>query len=404
MRTAAIICEFNPFHSGHSNLFRLAREKGAENILCIMSGNFVQRGEPAIADKYTRAEIAIKAGADIVVELPMPFSSAGAEYFAKAGVYIADRLGFADELIFGSELGDIEKLIKIADRQSGKEFLSRVNTLHKGELGYALSCLTAYEELYGKNDSLSKPNNILAIEYLKAIKRLNSGLEYSTVKRVDNYSKESDTGEYPSATELRHLIMSGKEEAAFNMIPSFAKDVLCSAKDKGLFPVDMKKYGFAILSHMRMSEPDMLSDIENLSGGLQHRAVRCAGEASSYDELLSLLATKKYTHARLRRALLFTAIGVHHDDVLLNPYYVNLLAVSVNGKKLLSRERKNNGLPIVTKMSEKRSVISSLDDKSAEKALRMLRIESKADALYSLCLPCIRESGFFGKMPPYAEK
>ena len=406
MITSAIICEFNPFHRGHERLFRFARAKGADRILCIMSGNFVQRGEPAIADKYTRAKAAILAGADLVLELPVPFSSSSAEYFARAGVWIADRLGFVDELVFGSETGDATELEKIAERQLSTDFFERISRIYTGELGFAISAQRAYEELYGKNDALSSPNNILAIEYLKSLKRLGSRINIRTISREDNYSRQEldACSEYPSATALRRLIFSGELEKTADQMPSAAYASLLYAESEGLFPIDMNKYGFAMLSAMRLANAETLSEIEGVSAGLENRIVQSALEASSYTELLAKLATKKYTDARLRRALLFSLLGITHSDMSLKPRYINLLAANSNGRELLSSLRKNDNITVVTKVADKKQLMSSLDLIEKADAERLLEIEKRADSLYSLCLPRTRDAGYFGRMSPFIEK
>ena len=183
MKTAAIISEYNPVHAGHARLFEFARANGADRIACVMSGNFTQRGEPAVADKYVRAAAALRAGADLVVELPMPYSVSGAEFFATAGVYIADRMG-ANELYFGSENGDISALSKVARNMLDTRFAA---ASHDKSGGYAKSASEIYESLFGENEVASSPNNILALEYIKAIMRLGSTVMPVTLAREDNF-------------------------------------------------------------------------------------------------------------------------------------------------------------------------------------------------------------------------
>lgn len=369
-----------------------------------MSGNFVQRGEPAIADKYTRAKAAILAGADLVLELPMPFSAASAEYFACAGVEIAERLGCVDELVFGSENGDIKALTEIAENQLSTDFINRFRRLYTGENGYAASAQMAYEELFGKNDALSCPNNILGIEYIKTLIRLKSNIAPRTIARENNYSDEELLGEFPSATALRKLILSGEMEKTASQMPSSSYDMLLDAKENGLFPCDNEKYGFAVLSSMRLSDPASIAMCEGISGGLENRIVQSALSCVAYTELLEKIATKKYTDARLRRALLFSLLGVIPSDMALKPFYVNLLAAGDEGRELLSFVRKNAMIAVATKMADKKSVICGLDDIARADASRLFDIEKKAEALYTLCLPNIKEAGFFEKMIPFVEK
>ena len=396
-RTSAIICEFNPFHNGHAHLFSEARKRSAENIICIMSGNFVQRGEIAIADKFSRAEAALLSGADLVLELPMPFSAAGAEYFATAGVEIADRLGAVDELIFGSEVGDIEILTEIAKNQLSPQFAETFRMLYKGESGYAASAQLAYESLYGKNEIMSSPNNILAIEYIKAIIKLGSKIIPVTVKREDNFLSENIEGEFPSASALRKIVFEGDIEKISSHMSREAYESLVRAKKNGTFPLDMEKYGLCILAAMRLASPESISDCEGVGGGLNNRIVRTAREARSYKELMTMLSTKKYTDARLRRSLLFAALGIRHEDMYLHPLYVNLLGANERGRELLSSVRKNSRIEVVTKLSEKKSLVSAFDKAEAD---RLMEIERRSDSLFTLCMRNSEETSFFENKSP----
>lgn len=404
-RTSAIICEFNPFHVGHKKLIDFARENGSDFIVCIMSGNFVQRGEPAIADKYTRARTALLSGADLVLELPMPFSSASAEYFAKAGVEIADKLGFVDELIFGSELGDIEALTKIAENQMTPEFLSSFANYYTGGNGYAASAQTAYEELFGKSDAIASPNNILAIEYIKAILKSKSAILPKTIAREDNFSSSEISGKYPSATALRELIFGGKMKRIRKYVSRPVYDALAEAQKNGRMPVNMDRFGLAVLSAMRLADPFDVARCEGSGGGLENRIISSAGSAGSYEEFISLMATKKYTDARLRRAILFATLGITPSDMSMDIPYVNLLGANEKGRTLLARQRQNEKMGIVTKISDKKAYIGTLDKDRRADAKRIFDIEMKADALYTLCFDETKEASFFEKMSPvFGEK
>ena len=403
-RTSAIICEFNPFHNGHAHLFSEARKRGAENIICIMSGNFVQRGEIAIADKFSRAEAALLSGADLVLELPMPFSAAGAEYFAGAAIEIADRLAVVDELIFGSESGDINALSEIAKNQLSDEFSEKLSALYTGDMGYASASQLAYESLYGNNDVMSSPNNILAIEYIKSIIKLKSEITPVTIKREDNFLSESIEGEFPSASALRSMILRGEAEEIRAHMPKKAYEVLERAEKTGSFPTDIKKYGLCILSALRLASPDAICQCEGISGGLHNRIIRIASEAKSYDELLSMLSTKKYTDARLRRSLLFSALGIKHEDMYLSPFCTKLLAANEKGRSILSDIRKKGKITVVTKTSDKKAVIEELCENKKAEAMRLFEIEKKSEALFTLCMKEPKEASFYEKMSPFVVK
>ncbi len=402
MRTAAIISEFNPFHTGHARIIKKAKESGNDAVVCIMSGSFVQRGEGAIADKFARAEAALRSGADIVIELPMPFSAAAAEYFARAGVYVADRLGICDSLLFGSELGDIDMLCDIAEKQSSEEFAELTDKLYLRDIGYAAAAYEAYESLYGEQELLRRPNNILAIEYIKALKRLGSDMVPLTVKREDNFSDTAVFGKYPSATALREMIYAFELEKAFSYMPKSAAEALRRSESNGIFPISKDRFSLAVLSALRLKTKEDMTDIEGAGGGLGNRILKQAHESTDYDGLISSLATKKYTLARIRRAVLFSVLGVKHSDMELTPRYVNLLGTSEVGRRLLAGRRKDGrALPIITKNSEKKLLIASLAGSEKEEAVRLFELERRADALYTMCLPKPRETGFFSKKPPF---
>jgi len=403
-RTAAIICEFNPLHTGHVRLMRKAREKGAERIVCIMSGNFVQRGEAAITDKFTRAKAALLCGADLVLELPMPFSAGSAEYFARAGVSIADRLGCVDELIFGSELGDVEKLTEIAENQLSEGFSALLADTYSAGEGYASALQKTYESLFGDCDSLKNPNNILAIEYIKALRRINSKIVPSTVAREDNFSSEVISGEYPSATALRKLIYDGNREELMRYMPIEAYSAYTEAEKDGFFPVSTDKYGLCLLSTLRLSSPESLSECEGMSGGLENRIIQAALDSVSYEDMLKRLATKKYTDARLRRTLLFAVLGVKHSDMFREIPYVSLLAANREGRVLLSEIRKTSDIEITTKISDVKAFISALEGEKKASAERLYEVSGRADALYSLCFEKAGAAGTFGKMSPFVTK
>ncbi len=387
MKTSVIICEFNPFHKGHKKLFDMAKENGTDRIVCVMSGNFTERGEIAVADKFTRARAAVSSGADLVIELPFPFCSSSAEYFAHAGVYIADRIGFADELVFGSEVGDIDELAGTAEGMMSKEFRELSAALHKDGIGYAAASSLAYEKLYGKSELLSRPNNILALEYMKAIKKLGSSLTPVTFKREDNYNSEELKGAYPSASALKKLIRDDRRSASMEGIPEDAAICFEEAIENGYFPMSYEKFGFAVLSKLKLSDKDSLEGINGASGGLGNRLLKMAASAHSYEELLQNAATKKYTVARIRRTLLFAALGVLESDMKLPIFYSNLLAISEDGRALLAKHRKSKGLPLVTKVSERKAVIRSLNEKERAQAEGMCELDRRADVLFELCRP-----------------
>lgn len=323
MKNAVVICEFNPLHIGHAKLLAKARETGAENVICVMSGNAVQRGELACLDKYTRARHAVLAGADVVVELPAEYTLSAAPLFALGGVRIANSIRDA-VLVFGSECGDIATLEKLVALTQDEDVNSRIKEAVKKGAGYP----AAVAEATGESDLLGKPNNTLGMEYIRAI--INTGRKISafTIKRENAPDKDAPNG-YPTSSALREAAMNGEKPDPL-LLPSFV------AKDfEKHIPDDGKLY--AVLRYILTSESrkDVCDDAE----GLGNRLSRVAEKAETYGEFCSLAAAKRYTRARVKRLALNTAVNntFTHGQLAEKPVnFVNLLAVADGKENVLS--------------------------------------------------------------------
>ena len=345
-----IICEFNPFHNGHQYLFDLARQTGADNIVCAMSGNAVQRGSLAIADKYLRAEATLKCGADLVLELPFPWSSASAEYFASAGIRILQP--YCDAIIFGSECGDIELLSKAANACLEKSFLDEFERRKKMGEGAASAYFSLLSESVGR-ELLS--NDILGVEYIKAAKRQGANLRFYTVERKGNgYRDEAlRVTSLPSATALRSAWQSG-EEVFFEYMPKEAANIYKAAFAEGDI-TDEKALERAYLMFFRLVDQGALTDIAEAEGGIADRICALARTSKSFDEFWGSLRTKRYTDAKMRRAMLFCLTSVTKDLLRSEPQYTYLLAANSNGRKIVSGVKKSNTaetVKIVTKPAD----------------------------------------------------
>ena len=346
MSTTAVICEYNPLHSGHEYHISTLKQSCDDAVIAIMSDDFVQRAEPAIFSKHVRAEAAVNAGCDLVLELPAPYSFGSAEYFARAGVYIADAIGVCDKLSFGSESGDIGELIKLSECIAGDEFTGRVaDILEKDKtLGYMQARSLAACELYGDAASniITSPNNILGLEYIKSAKALESKLKLETLKRRgDGYNDLGGSGEYVSASFLRECIYNCRDTKEF--VPKECSEVYKNTKY-----ASFDKCQAAVLSFFRLNKPENLSDYAEISDGLEYRLCRCAWEARTLSELFLLAATKKYTNARLRRAILSCMLGVYEVDFKALPGYTRVLAANSRGRELLKQMKKTSAIEIVT--------------------------------------------------------
>ena len=394
-KTVGIICEYNPFHGGHRYQIEEARRQGFERVVCVMSGNTVQRGEFAIADKYTRAEMAVKGGADLVLELPYPYSASSAEFFALAGVRILKSAG-VDAICFGSECGDMDKLKKAAEVCESQLFIEAYKDAVSCGMGSTKAYFDSYK--YVTNEELPNgANDILGIAYIRAIKRENSKIEPIAIKRRgsdyrDNAITENMT-EYPSATMLRNcLIENGADEKFRDVVPKETFDSLNKAVKEGKAPVKMSSVESAIIAALRLFDPAKLEGIADIGGGLGGKILLASHKVTAYAELVSLASDKHYTEARVRRAVLNILMGVKLEDLKAYPAYTTVLGFNDKGREILSELRKAEKLPIITKPADA--------EKLGENAARQIYLDRRADALFTLATPMKTDSGEYIKKRP----
>ena len=392
MKTIGIICECNPFHGGHEYLIRRARESGAEAVVCVMSGSFVQRGEAAIVDAQTRARALLSGGADAVLELPYPFCAAGAEFFARAGVEILDRL-CVSELWFGSECGDVDLLARLADAADSEELRTRYAMTASGNNGTAEAYFDALCDVAGVEHACAS-NDILGISYLRAIRALQSEMRAVTVKREGSaYLEQSISKDsFPSATALRRRWREEGLDAILPFLPPAAAEVYAMANA----PIaDMTRADRLILGYLRLADSETLENVAELGGGLGNRLSELALQSASLSELLTRAATKKYTNARLQRGILFALTGIFAADLRVSPAYVRLLAANQRGCDFLAWARKHATIDVVTRRA---------DLPSTPEALRQAEWERRAWSLYTLCREEIEGTDALWKNGVYIDK
>lgn len=316
MKLAAIICEFNPLHTGHKKLIDFAKTQ-ADKVVCIMSGNFTQRALPACADKYQRARHALKAGADLVVELPTVYATASAENFALGGVEIAERL-HATCLVFGSECGDIAELNRCVDMLSDEETNAKI----KQEIAKGLSYPSAVAVATGL-DALNKPNNVLAIEYIKAIRKLHSTITPITLKRDDNYN-ETAPSEYASSMALRRDATL-RDRYTFDFVATDIDDEV------------ERKYCEVAPSFLAVASKEELAQIEGATEGI-HNRIYNANKSQGYEKLLEQVKTKRYTRLKLQRIVLNCVLGITKQTVeqyKKQQAKINVLGVRIGNETML---------------------------------------------------------------------
>ena len=405
MKIAAIISEYNPFHNGHKYQVDKIREILGEDtaVIAIMSGNFTQRGEIAIVDKTIRAKAAVECGVNLVLELPFPFSMSSAEFFAKSGVRIASAIGLVDYLVFGSECGSINELSNLASIMMSKEYELELDTLRQDQnnkdMGYPELCEMALSTIYGKEipREFLSPNNILAIEYIKAISAEGGKITPLTIKREGAGYLDfiNPMAEFQSATAIRGEIMESAD-SAFDFVPEKVKSVLSSAIEEGKCPADIKRLDTAVISFFRLNSPDSSIDIHDATGGLYNRLCDKSAEATSISSLTALSETKKYTKARIRRAIWNSYFGVTSSDIRELPLYTQVLAMDGIGRSVLKRIKKNSDFPVITKPSSYRE----LDDG----VIRQKERSNRADSVYGLTLKSPISGSFPLTFTPYVKE
>ena len=340
-----IVAEYNPFHNGHLyHLNESKRRTDADYTICVMSGNFVQRGEPAIIDKWSRAEIALRNGVDLVIELPLVYSISSAENFAYGSISLLDKLGIVDYISFGSEVGDMAILDSIAEIlcNEPKEYISLLNH----ELAKGISYPKAREKalLMYLNDIrkyanvLSNPNNILGIEYLKAIRKSKTEIKPITVKRTSsNYNSTSIAEKTASSTAIRKNI--NKLDAIRKVVPEETYDILNNKIKHGQIIKGLATYEKEILYKLRTSSTQFISNLPDVSEGLENAIKNAANSCNNIMDLISIVKSKRYTQTRIQRILLYALLDITKQDMENSKKgipYIRVLGMTEDGKKLLS--------------------------------------------------------------------
>lgn len=386
MARFAMICEYNPLHTGHAYALQRARELGADETVCIMSGNFVQRGEPAVAHKYTRAEAALAAGADLVVELPFPQALASAEFFASAGVAAADALA-SDLLLFGSESADIDLLKRAAGASLTPAFKQQYEQLCKTNIGSAAAFAKALEQACAQQAPLLS-NDLLGLAYCKAI--LAGGYDVTPVcirRTGAAYNDDALTEGFPSATALRKL---GREQGHAEMIgrlPDACAQVFTKAFENGEMLGESTAFDAALLGILRTLPTDQICKSALCGGGLGERIAQAARDAVSLEQLYALCAHKSLPASHVRRAVLYAALGITEQDLRSTPAYLSVLAANTRGRAILSEVRRTCPVLLVTKPAD-------------APECRQRELAERADALYTLGMQKVQSAGFFTRHAP----
>lgn len=374
MKTAAIICEYNPFHYGHKYQLEQTRAAGATHIVAVMSGNFTQRGDAAIFDKYARARVALENGADLVLELPTRFSLSAAEGFARGAVSIIEALGCVDMLSFGAECGDIAALKEAAGASEYALHTEEFQELMRKGKSFPAALQEAVKVYYTEDvcEVLSSPNNTLAVEYIKALDDIGSMIEPFAIQRsgAEHDSEDEDKG-FVSASLIRKKIISGDDWS--ELAPVIDGDT-----------ADIHRLESAILAKLRTMRLSEFENVYDAAQGLGERLYKAVRKATSLDELYFLAKTKRYTLARIRRAVLCAFLDIDKRTLNEPPAYIRILGMNGRGREILAAAQ--CGLPIDTSLK-------SLMKQSRE-AHRQGALEERCGDVYSLAFKKPRQCGY----------
>lgn len=370
MARVGIIAEFNPLHSGHEYLINEAKRLG--EVVCAISGNFVQRGDCAIVSKEIRAKSALLSGADLVCEIPVLWSMSTAQNFALGGV--SALVGFGcDTILFGSESGDIDHLIKICDILESREFSDLLSKYLKNGTTFALARQKACEELGAHKGILDKPNNNLGIEYILAARRLGLNINFKTVKRLGACHDSTEIDTFVSASLLREKLLVGDREFCSRYI---SKDVLELYTDGNI--ADINRIETGILAVLRTKTPDDLKKLPDLSEGVENKLFSAIKTATSLESLYNGIKVKRYTLARIRRLVLSAFLGFDGEFFMKPLPYVRVLGKNKTGEKIIKSAKKQSNVPIIMRVSEIKKLPAS--------AQKVFETEVRATDLYNLSL------------------
>lgn len=352
MKICAVICEFNPFHRGHSYLLDKLRENGATHIVCIMSGNFVQRAQPAILPKEIRAETAILNGADLVIELPLPYATDTADRFAFGACEIIKKMGCVDLIGFGCENDNKNLLIKTSQILTSDILPLKIKKYTAMGVTFAKARENAVSEICSEcGDILKTPNNILAVEYLKHLN--GSNIEPIAVNRayVSHDYDEISNG-FASASYIRkHLT----DEKISSVMPKSSYEKINEAIKQGKYYDDKDLFELLMLSQLRRLSIEDIKNLPNISEGLENRIYNSIQNSTSFNEFLLLAKTKRYSLSRIKRIALSGFLGIDKQLSKISPPYLRVLGFNERGKEILTKIKENSFVPMshsLKKLSE----------------------------------------------------
>ncbi|MBR3993513.1 MAG: nucleotidyltransferase [Anaerotignum sp.] len=389
MKTLGIVTEYNPFHKGHAYMIEESKKKaGADRVVVVMSGSFVQRGEPAIFDKWTRTEAALKNGVDMVLELPVLFAASNAETFARAAVRTLEETGIVDVLCFGSESGDLHSMQEAARLMENEteEFQKLLKEQLDEGLSYPAARAKALETVSQiSSEILSQPNHILGLEYLKALERYNCTMEPMTIKREGDYNSPSLTDGFASAAAIRKALAEDRSTEAMPQLPENVHDVYNKALSLGTAPVFWNELTDALHYKLRMSSADEIKEIAEVVEGLENRILHSIDSCYDIKDVVDFIKTKRYTRTKIQRILLHILLDIKEKEV---NYFMNLPKMPYI--RVLGFQKENSGILADLTENAKCPVLTNLKkapEQLNEDGLALLALEKTATDLHTLAYP-----------------
>lgn len=389
MRTLGIIAEYNPFHKGHRYMIEEAKRKtGATRVVAVMSGSFVQRGEPAIFDKWTRTEAALQNGVDLVLELPVLFAVSNAETFATGAVRMLEDTGLVDALCFGSESGNLTLLQEAAKLMTNEteEFQRILKENLSSGMSYAAARARALEVVSKiSSQILTQPNHILGLEYLKALDRYNCHMQPITIRREGaEYHNPSLEEQFASASAIRKGLLEEEQNAAMGQVPENCQDLYNKVLSLGTAPVEWSNLEAALNFKLRTMSPEEVKDISEVTEGLENRILHAVDSAYDIEDIIQFIKTKRYTRTKIQRILLHILLDIKESEVdyFLKKNRVPYLRVLGFHKDsdLLGELSQSAKVPVLTNLKKMHDVLDA-------DGMHLLALEKLATDLHTLASP-----------------
>ena len=399
-RVLGIIAEYNPFHNGHMYHLQKAKEQsGAQYCICVMSGNFVQRGNTSIVNKWKKAEMALLNGVDLVIELPTIYSVASAEGFSLGAIKLLNNLKIVDAISFGTETSDFAALNNISSivNEEPMKYKSILNSELKKGLSFPKArenALMLYLNDNKRYDNiLNTPNNILAIEYLKALKKIKSTIQPIPVKREKVYYNDNViVDEFASATAIRKLLKNEEFSEIRKVVPKSTYQILEKETELGNVVLDLSRYEKEIIYNLRRMTVSEIAELPDVNEGLEHSLKNAANYSNDITDLINIVKTKRYTVTRIQRILICALLGITKRDVGMakkTEPYIRVLGFNEKGKELISRINKQNPKATVI-TSVKKFQDKNNNNKNSKIYKRLLDIDIFSTNVYTMA--CKSES------------